>query len=207
MKESISQRIKSIRAKERLSQSVFAEALGIKQASLSDIERGKTEANYTLLFELSTKFSVNLNWLITGVGNDSIGYSDDNSSSSMLSEINIVNEINDNKKEIRYYMDRVMDIEDLLFIALDKPLDFNALEEYLLDKGIFEDIKNDSGMRFEYSFDYQKKVLYNEELKQTKKYLFDMFFSKFRLFYTKLSHSEVYDIIKENLNHILQDKK
>ena len=52
----------------------FAEVLGKTTASrLNDIVRGKQKLPDDLMFELITKFNVNANWIIAGVGDVFIG--------------------------------------------------------------------------------------------------------------------------------------
>jgi transcriptional regulator with XRE-family HTH domain len=65
----INERIKKVRKLEKLSQTEFAEKLGVTQPSLSDIEKGKTinidERNIKLI---CTLFNINEKWVKTGEG-------------------------------------------------------------------------------------------------------------------------------------------
>lgn len=49
-------------------QQEFADALGIKQGSLSDIYRGKVGVSSAILLTLSKDYSINIEWLKTGEG-------------------------------------------------------------------------------------------------------------------------------------------
>lgn len=64
-----SERLKIARKKLGFSQVYFSEALGIKQGSYSDIERGKVkDISESLLLILDMKFGINPEWLKTGRG-------------------------------------------------------------------------------------------------------------------------------------------
>jgi transcriptional regulator with XRE-family HTH domain len=62
--ETIGEKIKAIRIRHNLNQIIFAEAIGISQGRLSEIEKGKTKPSADTLKELRKKFSVDLNWLL-----------------------------------------------------------------------------------------------------------------------------------------------
>ncbi len=64
----INERFAKIRNDLRLSQSDFAQGIGIRQASVSDIERGKIELNNKIIIALNTKFNISFNWLFYGIG-------------------------------------------------------------------------------------------------------------------------------------------
>jgi len=64
----ISDRLKIVRKKLGLNQLEFAELLGIKQGSYSDIERNKSNLTETMALLLEYRLSVNLEWLKTGEG-------------------------------------------------------------------------------------------------------------------------------------------
>jgi transcriptional regulator with XRE-family HTH domain len=59
-------RIKTIRKKAKLTQSEFAESIGIKQATLSDIERGKIGLSTALTSKISGIYLVSSDWILTG---------------------------------------------------------------------------------------------------------------------------------------------
>ena len=70
---SISKRLRKIREdllhfKQR--QGAFATTIGISQQAYSKYETGDTNIPNKVLYALSTKYQVNLNWLITGEGDD-----------------------------------------------------------------------------------------------------------------------------------------
>ena len=62
----IGDRIKTIRKKAKLTQSEFAKSIGIKQATLSDIERGKIGLSTALTSKISKLYYVSSDWILTG---------------------------------------------------------------------------------------------------------------------------------------------
>ncbi|WP_418302155.1 helix-turn-helix domain-containing protein [Lysinibacillus fusiformis] len=49
-----------------MNQSVFAKIINISQASLSDLEKGKTKPSVDTLINISEQFNISLDWLIKG---------------------------------------------------------------------------------------------------------------------------------------------
>lgn len=68
MSETINSRIKSIRKDLGLTQSDFAERLRISRTHYSNIENGNVEITEKLINLISAMFSVNLEWLYSGIG-------------------------------------------------------------------------------------------------------------------------------------------
>lgn len=69
MSETINQRIKELRLFCKKEQTEFAESIGIKQGSLSDIERGKvTKISDSIIILLKIIYKANEDWLKTGSG-------------------------------------------------------------------------------------------------------------------------------------------
>jgi transcriptional regulator with XRE-family HTH domain len=66
--ESIGERVKYIRKMYKLNQQQFSTALDISQGRLSEIEKDKCKPSAETLISISTKFNVNLNWLLLGEG-------------------------------------------------------------------------------------------------------------------------------------------
>ena len=64
----MNKRLKELRSKLGLSQSAFAEKIGIKQTSYSDIETGRRELTERNLNLICKEFSVDENWLRNGEG-------------------------------------------------------------------------------------------------------------------------------------------
>lgn len=62
----VNDRVKYIRKKNHLTQSDFAQSIGIKQATLSDIERYRIGVSSKLLSRIVQKYSVDAEWLLTG---------------------------------------------------------------------------------------------------------------------------------------------
>lgn len=61
--DSIGQKVKLIRKQHKLNQISFADAIGISQGRLSEIEQEKTKPSADTLKELRRRFQVDLNWL------------------------------------------------------------------------------------------------------------------------------------------------
>lgn len=64
----MNKRLKELRSKLGLSQAVFAEKIGIKQTSYSDIETGRRELTERNLNLICKEFNVDENWLRNGEG-------------------------------------------------------------------------------------------------------------------------------------------
>ncbi|WP_427108191.1 helix-turn-helix domain-containing protein [Lysinibacillus xylanilyticus] len=62
----IGSRIKFLRTSYSMNQSVFAKTINISQASLSDLEKGKTKPSVDTLISISEQFNISLDWLIKG---------------------------------------------------------------------------------------------------------------------------------------------
>lgn len=61
-------RILQIRKSLNLSQNEFANTIGLKHSSLSDIERGKAPITERTIIAICSKFNVNEQWLRNGSG-------------------------------------------------------------------------------------------------------------------------------------------
>ncbi len=61
-------RLQTVRKKLQLSQEDISTQIGISYRAYSSYERGEREPNIVFLETLVTKFNINLNWLIAGVG-------------------------------------------------------------------------------------------------------------------------------------------
>lgn len=66
MRAEIGGRIKQVRERLGLSQKQLSEELDTTQANLANVERGKIYPNFLFLVYLNIKYSVDLNWLISG---------------------------------------------------------------------------------------------------------------------------------------------
>lgn len=66
----MNKRLKELRSKLGLSQATFAERIGIKQTSYSDIETGRRELTERNLNLICREFNVDENWLRTGEGDN-----------------------------------------------------------------------------------------------------------------------------------------
>jgi transcriptional regulator with XRE-family HTH domain len=68
----IGERIKYIRKLNNKSQIQFAEILGISQASLSEIESGKSKPMFDTLIKLGLTYQIDMNWLLNNSGVESL---------------------------------------------------------------------------------------------------------------------------------------
>jgi transcriptional regulator with XRE-family HTH domain len=64
----ISQRFKSIREALRMNQKQMAREMGVSPASISEIEQGHNKPRHDVVYNLTAKFSVNINYLLHGSG-------------------------------------------------------------------------------------------------------------------------------------------
>ena len=66
--EKMFQRIKTLRAEQKLSQKAFADEIGITQGALSQLESGKSSLSVDTTARISKAFAIDCNWLIFGDG-------------------------------------------------------------------------------------------------------------------------------------------
>ena len=64
----INERIRELRCSLKLSQRAFAKAVFVSNGYLADIELGHNEVKERLIHLISSAFSVNKHWLLTGKG-------------------------------------------------------------------------------------------------------------------------------------------
>jgi len=64
----VNERIRELRCTLKLSQRAFAKAVYVSNGYLADIELGNNEVKDRLIHLISTTFSVNKHWLLTGEG-------------------------------------------------------------------------------------------------------------------------------------------
>jgi transcriptional regulator with XRE-family HTH domain len=64
--ETVAERIKHIRKRAKYTQADFADSIGIKQSTLSDIERGKIGASTNIVSKISDTYYVSADWILTG---------------------------------------------------------------------------------------------------------------------------------------------
>ena len=70
----MNERILELRKSLNLSQTEFAEQIGLKQGSLSDLETGRAKINERIIILICSKFNVNEEWLRNGNGNMFLNY-------------------------------------------------------------------------------------------------------------------------------------
>ena len=83
MSSDITERVISVRKKEELNQSQFAEKLGLQRTIISLCESGKRDFSDRTLRDIAAVFHINLEWLRTGVGD----MKDEESPSVVLEEL------------------------------------------------------------------------------------------------------------------------
>jgi len=66
--DSINGRFAYIREKTGLNKKKFADELGVNQSVSGDIELGHREPSREVLVKLATIYNVDINWLLTGIG-------------------------------------------------------------------------------------------------------------------------------------------
>ncbi len=64
--EKINERIKNLRKSLNLNQASFAKTIGISQAALSDLEKGKSKPSIETLIAISDHFNVSIDWIVKG---------------------------------------------------------------------------------------------------------------------------------------------
>jgi SOS-response transcriptional repressor LexA len=64
----INERFAHIRVSTGLNRKRFADSLGINQSVAGDIELGKRDPSREVMLKLATAYQVNINWLLTGLG-------------------------------------------------------------------------------------------------------------------------------------------
>jgi transcriptional regulator with XRE-family HTH domain len=65
--KAVGRRIRELRGYD-ITQSEFAQRIGISQSFLSTVERGNVEAGAEVLLAISREFNKTLEWLLTGEG-------------------------------------------------------------------------------------------------------------------------------------------
>jgi len=68
MLQLVKERFRSIRKEMKLNQEVFGINLGTNQVSITEIENGRKNPGMDILLNLRTKYNINLNWFIAGIG-------------------------------------------------------------------------------------------------------------------------------------------
>lgn len=99
----IGDRVKYIRKKNKLNQSQFASILGISQTHISKIESNKDAPSDKVLQAIAIEFSINIEWLKTGDGEESI-HSD---SKEIL--------LKDSIRKAKIYLENCSDLEYMTF--------------------------------------------------------------------------------------------
>ncbi|UUV23644.1 MULTISPECIES: helix-turn-helix domain-containing protein [Lysinibacillus] len=96
--DTLASRIKYLRKAHSMNQSTFAKEIQISQASLSDIEKGKSKPSLDTLNNISEQFGVSTDWLIKGDTRLAAQYSN----SDMIQEIMeiIPQQLSENKLEL-----------------------------------------------------------------------------------------------------------
>ena len=61
-------RLKELRLSNNLTQKAFAEALGISQGFIANVEKGRYKPDGDIIIRIANIYSINLDWLLTGEG-------------------------------------------------------------------------------------------------------------------------------------------
>ena len=85
----IGDRLRQLRRHLGVNQCDFAESIGLKQGSYSDIERGRSGLSNHVKMSLSEKYNVNIDWLVNGDGDMFTGEPKEVNSSSNIIILNI----------------------------------------------------------------------------------------------------------------------
>lgn len=64
----ICQRFKTIREALRLNQKQMAKEMGVSPASISEIEQGNNKPRHDIIYNLTAKYSINIDYLLHGKG-------------------------------------------------------------------------------------------------------------------------------------------
>ena len=94
--DTIGKRIKYARSKISMSQEVLAERVGLKQGTISDIERDKSNPSIDTLIRIRDVLDVSIDWLLTGEDNN---ISLENDTKKILDMYKSLNEKDKNKIE------------------------------------------------------------------------------------------------------------
>lgn len=85
----VGDRLRQLRRHLGVNQCDFAESIGLKQGSYSDIERGRSGLSNHVKMSLSEKYNVNIDWLVNGEGDMFTGEPKEVNSSSNIIILNI----------------------------------------------------------------------------------------------------------------------
>lgn len=97
-------------------------------------------------------------------------------------EIDIINNILDNRKQINYLYQRIVDVQILIKEYLKLPDDNDSVESAA---EILNNLTRQYPQQWK-EFDLNEKKLYNQKLKEAVRLLQDMFFERFKLLYNKM---------------------
>ena len=101
-------RIKELRQKIFVSQSNMEDCLNLSRNTLSAYERGKAFFKPHTLQTLSSKYNININWLLTGKGNMLLSDNDN------INNNNIINQLQSQVTELQVNNDKLQAQVDLL---------------------------------------------------------------------------------------------
>ena len=65
--------LKKLRYELRMSAQALADVMGVSLITMQNYELGKREPKYAFMYQLLTRYNVNINWLMTGQGEMFIG--------------------------------------------------------------------------------------------------------------------------------------
>ena len=114
----ISERIKSIRKDNKLSQSTFGEKLGTSRDVISNIEIGRVEPNGMIINLICSTFNVNKEWILTGEGEAYSISKEDDDLMKAVAEISL----SDNEK-LKRIVTRLSLLDEPLLDSIDTIID------------------------------------------------------------------------------------
>jgi transcriptional regulator with XRE-family HTH domain len=217
----INGRFKELRKSLGLKQGQLASAIDIKQGTVSDIERGRIGVSQKVIKKLSENLSVSEIWLYTGTGEMIIGNNDilKGSNEGMMKGfyntrplnspelagrendtewLSLLAECNDLQKEIRFFYDRIVDVQILITNELSVKIKGGFAAKY--GDIMNEVLLDDNGMFRVHTSTKEELMMLKVDLQTLIKMFRDRFFYFFKILYTglrkDLKHSKIPDEIE-----------
>lgn len=126
----ISERIKEVRKALELTQTVFAQRIGLKQNSIALIESGKRNISDQAILSICREFNVNESWLRSGEGSMFIELTDEEEIAELVGKI-LYKESDDFRRRLLYVLAKLDDDELVMLekITHDIVADHKAKEK------------------------------------------------------------------------------
>jgi DNA-binding XRE family transcriptional regulator len=176
MENTINQRFAKIRDLLRVSQKDMATALDVRQATISDIERGRTDVNNKIILALNQKYSVSFEWIYTGKGDIFIRNGGAEMNHNFEPNMNQIKKNNENVSQPMTTSNNETELKytDIEAIKPDKDIiesNKEFFEEYL--SGAYRELKEDNYEYLQIKYYepmgmYRLKTLYGVEVEELK---------------------------------------